>query len=136
MRIPGLAATLVATFALAGPLAAQQPKSAPSKAHATAPDMMMHMQAMDSADARLDNAVARMNQSTGDARNAAMADVLNALVAEQKMMHAHMRQMGGMGEMGKMGEMRGMGGMGAGHKMPAHPMPGMAHPDSSARPHK
>lgn len=133
MRISRLAATLVATFALAAPLAAQQPKSTTSKAHATAPGMMMHMQAMDSAGARLDSAVARMNQSTGDARNAAMADVLNALVAEHKMMHAHMKEMGGMGEMGKMG---GMGRMGAGRNMPAHPMPGMARPDSSARPHK
>jgi len=70
---------------------------------------------------------------------AAMADVLNALVAEHRMMHAHMQMMGG-----QMGGMPGMGRPmpdqpmhGMMHPDAAHPpMPGMARPDSTARPKK
>ncbi len=127
MRFSGFTTTLVAAaLALTAPLAAQQPGHAPAKPHAQASGMMrMDMRMMDSLDARLDSAMARMNRSSGDARVAAMADALNALVAGHKAMHAHMREMGG-----------GMGGMpGMAHPMPAmaHPMPGMGRPDSAAR---
>jgi hypothetical protein len=147
MRISGFGAALVATLALAAPLSAQQP-APPAKmgppAAGTKMDMpKMNMQMMDSMHARLDSAVARMNRTTGDARVTAMADVINALVSEQRMMHAHMQQMmgehmGGMGEMGAMGHPapgQPMGGMMHPDSGRA-PMPGMARPDSVARPRK
>jgi hypothetical protein len=112
---------VTALLAVAAPLSAQQPAPA-AKMAPPAAAMKMDMKMMDSMNARLDSAVARMNRTTGDARVNAMADVLNALVAEHRMMHAHME--------GMMGEhMGGMPGM-------KHPMPGMAHPDSAARPRK
>lgn len=139
MRISGLGVALVATLAYTAPLAAQQPApapakpgaAAPAKAGAPAPGMMMtHMRQMDSLQVRLDSAAARMNRSTGEARVAAMADVLNALVAEHKMMHAHMQEMSS-----HMGAMGGMAPM-ARPKPMAQPMPGMARPDSAPRPPK
>ena len=132
MRISGFAAALVAAIAVAAPLAAQQPRVAAPKAGAPkagtpAPKMMVDMKGMDSLEIRLDSAVALMNRSTGDAKTAAMADVLNALVAHHKAMHAHMQDM-----QGHMGAMPGMGPM----KPRQHAMPGMARPDSGARPPK
>jgi len=135
MRISGFGAALVATLAVAAPLSAQQPAPG-AKMGPPAAAMQMDMKMMDSMNARLDSAVARMNTTTGDARVSAMADVINALVAEHRMMHAHMQMMGG-----KMGGMPAMG-----HPMPDQPMhrmmhpgapmPGMARPDSTARPKK
>ena len=125
MRISVFGTALVATVALAASLSAQQPappaKPAPPAAGMKMGMPKMDMQMMDSMHARLDSAVARMNRTTGDARVSAMADVINALVSEQRMMHAHMQHM--------MGEH--MGGMGAmGHPAPGQPMRGMMHPDS------
>jgi hypothetical protein len=48
---------------------------------------------MDSLDARPDTLVAPMNRATGGARVAAMADVLNELVAQRKAMRRNMGQM-------------------------------------------
>ena len=140
MRISGCGAALVAALAVAAPLSAQQPAPA-AKMGPPAAGMQMDMKMMDSMNARLDSAVARMNRTAGDARVSAMADVINALVAEHRMMHAHMHQqmMGGqMGGMPAMGHpmpgqpMRGMMHPDSGHR----PMPGMARPDSAARPKK
>ena len=128
MRISVFGTALVATVALAASLSAQQPappaKPAPPAAGMKMGMPKMDMQMMDSMHARLDSAVARMNRTTGDARESAMADVINALVSEQRMMHAHMQQM--MGE--HMGGMSGMGAMG--DPAPGQPMRGMMHPDS------
>lgn len=138
MRISGFGAALVATLTVAAPLAAQQPAPA-ARMGPPAAGMQMDMKMMDSMNAKLDSAVARMNATTGDARVSAMADVINALVAEHRMMHEHMHQqmMGGqMGGMPAMGHpmpgkpMRGMMHPDSGHA----PMPGMARPDSTARP--
>jgi hypothetical protein len=144
MRISAIAGALVAPLALTASLSAQQP-APPAKMGPPAAGMKMDMpkmdmQMMDSMHARLDSAVARMNRTTGDARVTAMVDVLNALVSEQRMMHAHMQKMMGehMGGMGAMGHpapgqpMRGMMHADSGRA----PMPGMARPDSMARPRK
>jgi hypothetical protein len=55
--------------------------------------MAAHMKMMDSLNARLDTLVSRMNRATGDRKLTAMADVINELVAQRKVMHEHMRQM-------------------------------------------
>lgn len=52
--------------------------------------MAMHMQEMDSLDARLDSLVSRMNAAAGERKLAAMADVLNELVAQRKAMRHRM----------------------------------------------
>jgi len=121
---------LVATVGLAGPLAAQQGGHAPSPAAGQAPAMMAHMHAhmhtMDSLGVRVDSALARMNRSTGDTKVNAMAEVLNALVAERKAMHAHMREMqsheGGMMDRGQPDA----------RKPHEHQTSGVARPDSAA----
>ena len=125
MRMSGTGVALIAALVIAAPLSAQQP-APPAKMGPPAAEMMkMDMQMMDSMNARLDSAVARMNRTSGDARVTAMADVINALVAEHRMMHAHMQQM--MGE-----HMGGMPGMQ--HPAPGQPMRGMMHPDSGRAP--
>jgi hypothetical protein len=129
MRISGSLAALVAALALAAPLSAQEPvkpaqPAQPGRMGPPTAEMMMDMKMMDSMSARLDSATARMNRTTGEARAMAMVDVLNALVAEHRMMHAHMQQM--------MGEH--MGGMPMGHPMREQPMHGMMHPDSAHPP--
>ncbi len=50
------------------------------------------MLAMDSLDLRLDSLVGRMNRATGNQKIAAMAAVINELVAQRKVMHGHMQQ--------------------------------------------
>jgi hypothetical protein len=55
--------------------------------------MAAQLQMMDSLNARLDTLVSRMNRATGNRKVTAMADVINELVAQRKVMHEHMRQM-------------------------------------------
>ena len=59
------------------------------------------MAAMDSLDRRLDSLVDRMNRAGGNQKVAAMAAVINELVAQRKAMRSHMRErmkmMGGHG---------------------------------------
>jgi hypothetical protein len=109
----GPAALLIA--AGLAPLAAQQPDSArpggppdPAAMHAR---MQAHAMRMDSLDARLDTLTARMNRATGNARIAAMADVINELVAQRRTMHRQMHEMmmhmPGMGPMAPMQPRRG-----------------------------
>lgn len=90
----------LAGLALGAPaLAAQQPVSPhmPQRPHS---GMMMdsaamagHMRMSDSLDARLDTLVGRMNKATGDRKMAAMADVINELVAQRRAMTAGMHRM-------------------------------------------
>lgn len=68
--------------------------------------MQQHMQMMASRNARLDSLVSRMNMATGNLKITAMADVINELVAERRMMQEHMRQMMGSGH-GMMEKMKG-----------------------------
>jgi hypothetical protein len=56
-------------------------------------DRATMMKMMDSSEARLDQLVRAMNQATGPRRVQAMAEVINELVAQRKMMRAHMRGM-------------------------------------------
>jgi hypothetical protein len=78
-------------------LSAQQPgRHSPrdSAAHAMMmKDMQQHMRMMDSANARLDSLVRRMNQATGNAKVSAMAQVINEMVAQRRAMQAHMSKM-------------------------------------------
>jgi hypothetical protein len=53
------------------------------------------MMAMDSLDLRLDSLVGRMNRATANQKVAAMAAVINELVAQRKVMHGHMQQVHG-----------------------------------------
>jgi succinylglutamate desuccinylase len=69
-------------------------------------NMQQHMRMMDSANARLDSLVHRMNRASGNAKVAAMAQVINELVAQRRSMQTHMRQM-----------MRSHGGMMEGQMM-------------------
>ena len=55
----------------------------------------MMVPAMDSLDHRLDSLVGRMNRATGNQKVAAMAAVINELVAQRKLMHGHMQQVQG-----------------------------------------
>lgn len=57
--------------------------------------MADQMQMMDSLNARLDSLVARMNRATGDRKVAAMAGVINEMVAQRKAMQARMHKMMG-----------------------------------------
>lgn len=76
-------------------------------------NMEAHMKMMDAADARLDSLVTRMHAATGSAKTGAMERVLDELIAQRKMMRAHMMQMQSMMQM---------------HQMPG--MPGREHRDS------
>ena len=71
---------------------------------------MMDMQRMDSLEARLDSLVGRMNRATGDQKVAAMAAVINELVAQRRVMREHMRQMMDSRGMMMQGERRPAGG--------------------------
>jgi hypothetical protein len=55
--------------------------------------MAQMMAEMKTADAKLDQLVGQMNMATGQQKVSAMADVVNQLAYEQKMMHAHMGMM-------------------------------------------
>lgn len=79
-------------------LAAEQTAPAPAQPGATKMQDMskMHeqMQAdMAASDAKLDQLVAGMNAAAGEAKVAAIAEVVNELVRQQKAMHAHMAMM-------------------------------------------
>jgi hypothetical protein len=89
---------IVGAFCGASAVQAQQSRG-PSQAHPM-------MAAMDSLDRRLDSLVDRMNRSSGTQQVAAMATVINELVAQRKGMHEHMQMMPGhMGQM-RCGESR------------------------------
>ena len=63
------------------------------------------MRMMDSLNTRLDTLVGRMNQAMGNNKMAAMAGVINEMVAQRKMMQQHMLQMMG-SRSGKMDMMK------------------------------
>ena len=93
MRIATIAA--LAALALSAQVSAAQqpgPPQPPDQRPGT-PGMAAQMQMMDSLNARLDTLLSRMNRATGNRKVAAMADVINELVAQRKMMQQHMRQM-------------------------------------------
>jgi hypothetical protein len=97
MNTGALGAALVTLLLGTQGLAAQQPGRHAPRDTAAHPmmmkDMQQHMRMMDSANARLDSLVRRMNQATGNAKVSAMAQVINELVAQRRAMQAHMRQM-------------------------------------------
>ena len=94
MKIPALAAALVAAASLSLPssVSAQQPRD--SMRRRTADSAMLRMTAMqDSADARLDSLVRAMNAATGNRKVDAMAAVINELIDQRRTMREHMRGM-------------------------------------------
>ena len=130
MKTPLAPIAVAAAISLTGPLAAQQhPHPGPgAAARQMAAHMAAHMQMMDSLEARLDSAVARMNRASGEARTPAMQDLLRELVAGHKAMHAHMREMASHHPMADSTQT---------HPQPMqHQMPGAVRPDSAARPRR
>ena len=109
-----LGAALVTLFMSAQALAAQQPgQQAPRDSTGRGMTMgmdMPQMRMMDSMNLRLDTLMGRMNRATGNAKVTAMAQVLNELVAQRRVMQTHMRQM-----------MRSHGAMMGGPTMEAKP---------------
>jgi hypothetical protein len=110
MKIARLGAGLAALALSAQTLVAQQPgppqhQDRPGGMQEM-PGMALQMQMMDSLNARLDTLVTRMNRATGNKKVTAMADVINELVAQRKVMQGRMRQMmeSRQGMMQKMGE--------------------------------
>lgn len=86
----------LAAIALATPLQAQT-REAPAERQQQM-GMMAQCQKMmadtKAGEAKLDDLVARMNAATGQLKIDQMAAVLTELVAQRKMMHAHMAMMG------------------------------------------
>jgi hypothetical protein len=119
MRIVRFGAGLVVLLLGAQALAAQQPgpprqqHRRPDSSTAERPAMAEQMRMMDSLNARLDTLVSRMNRAAGTQKVSAMADVINELVAQRKMMQKHMHQM-------MMGDSQGMMHM-MGKPQPAEP---------------
>ncbi len=126
MKHPALiAAPLLAALFLVPAAWAQQPGDSMRRR----PDAGMTQMTMmrDSTDARLDSLVRAMNSTTGDRKVQAMANVINELVAERRMMHEHMRQMT------EHGGMRRHPGMGDSGMMRRRSMPRPPVVDSTAR---
>ena len=97
MHPKAVAAMLASLWFSTQGLAAQQPRHHAPRDSAAQATMMMnmqqHMRVMDSANARLDSLVERMNRASGNAKVSAMAQVINELVAQRRTMQSHMRQM-------------------------------------------
>ena len=97
MRIVRLGAGLATLVLSAHLLVAQQPaprQQPDSSGMPGAPGMAaQQMKMMDSLNARLDTLVSRMNRATGNRKVTTMADVINELVDQRKVMQDHMRQM-------------------------------------------
>jgi hypothetical protein len=91
MSIVRIVAGVAALALSAQMLTAQQPGQPGGMMRG--PGMAQQMRMMDSLNARLDTLVSRMNRASGNKKVAAMADVINELVAHRKMMQEHMRQM-------------------------------------------
>jgi hypothetical protein len=95
---------LVGSLLVASGASAQQPDQSRGDTvsgmmpapHMTDRATMMKMMA--SSEARLDQLVRGMNQATGPRKVQAMAAVINELVAQRKLMRAHMRGMMDRGE--------------------------------------
>lgn len=123
MKIVGLGVAMVALTLSAGTLAAQRPTSPPQERHEQRQTGMKdHMRMVESANARLDSLVTRMNRTTGAAKVTAMADVINELVAQRAAMQEHMQ--------GMMGGQEGMT-PGMRDSMPARRHAPAARPDSA-----
>jgi hypothetical protein len=90
-------AGIIALICSAPMIQAQQPPPRPQEPQPAETTVMggnqPMMSAMDSLDHRLDSLVDRMNRAGGNQKVAAMAAVINELVAQRKMMRSHMRQM-------------------------------------------
>lgn len=99
MRHLRLLAGIIALICSAPVIHAQQPPTRPRE-HQPAETTMMGgdrsmMSAMDSLDHRLDSLVDHMNRAGGNQKVTAMAEVINELVAQRRLMRSHMRRMMG-----------------------------------------
>ena len=93
MRTLRLGSALAALVLSAHLVAAQQPPPSPKPDRQPSDMMAAQMRMMDSLNTRLDTLVSRMNRATGNRKVTAMADVINELVAQRKVMQDHMREM-------------------------------------------
>ena len=93
MKTGAIAGAVVALLIGTQGLAAQEPRQRPPRDSMHQAAVQEHMRMMDSANARLDSLVQRMNQATGNAKVTAMAQVINELVAQRRAMQRHMQQM-------------------------------------------
>ena len=99
-RVVLLSIAILSCMSLSGAAVRAQGAAAPPAqpaAQSGMGDMMkMHekmMAEMKTAEGRLDALVKAMNASSGDAKTNAIAAVVNELVAQHKLMHAHMSEM-------------------------------------------
>lgn len=92
MRQLPVLAGIVALLCSAPMIQAQQSPTQPHRAE-TMRGANQFMPMMDSLNRRLDSLVDRMNRTGGNQKVAAMAVVINELVAQRKVMQSHMRQM-------------------------------------------
>ena len=103
MKYLRILAGIITLICSAPMIHAQQPPTRPREPQSAETTMMggnpSMMAAMDSLDLRLDSLVDRMNRAGGNQKVAAMAAVINELVAQRKLMRSHMRQM--MGDKGR-----------------------------------
>ena len=93
MKTTAIAGAVAALLIGTQGLAAQEPRQRPLRDSMHQAAVQEHMRMMDSANARLDSLVQRMNQATGNAKVTAMAQVINELVAQRRAMQRHMQQM-------------------------------------------
>jgi hypothetical protein len=133
MRVVRIGGGFAALVLVTQVLAAQQPSPPQAPDHRrggmmSASGMAEQMHMMDSLNARLDTLVSRMNRATGSRKVTAMAEVINELIAQRKVMHAHMRQMMESGE----GMMHMMGQPTPSEGGPPAPKTDSAKTDSSA----
>ena len=106
MIAAGLLAILMSTHELTAQQPKQQmPQDSTHRGMTMGIDMRQQMRVMDSMNARLDTLVLRMNRASGNAKVAAMAQVINEMVSQRRAMHAHMQQL-----------MRSHGAMMGGHR--------------------
>lgn len=97
MKIVWSGSAFLALILSAHVLQAQTPDSGMSK-EPGGKGMMMNMKmpemaTMDSMNARLDTLLGRMNRAKGDVKVTAMAQVINEMVAQRKVMQKHMQMM-------------------------------------------
>jgi len=118
---------VVTTLALGARLLSAQQPAQPDRGRMMMGDTAVaqqEMRMMDSMNLRLDSLVARMNKESGNKKVAAMAEVINELVAQRRAMQEHMRRM--------MQQQRSMMGDMMGEPAPAAKPQPMPPPDSSA----
>jgi hypothetical protein len=110
----------------------QSPTAPVGNAGTPAPDQHQMMKTMAADDQKLNGLIVTMNMATGDEKVAAIAAVVNELVAQRTRMQMQMRMQAGMMDqmMSHMAAMQGPGGMM--NKKAPDPAPGVSDQDHAA----